>query len=33
MAKKISKIVKLQVPAGKATPAPASRPGPRPGRR
>ena len=30
MAKKISKIVKLQVPAGKAPPA---RPGPRPGRR
>ena len=32
MAKKVSKVVKLQVAAGKATPA-ASRPGPRPGRR
>lgn len=33
MAKKITKMVKLQVPAGKATPGSAGRSGPRPGRR
>ena len=33
MAKKITKMVKLQVPAGKATPAPPVGPAPRPGRR